>query len=301
MLDDTPSSKAQSPERFGGPTTRRTGWRGLHDRVIAILALLPPLRRTLTAEGQPRPTRVMLRDVAVALVWGAICHIIFAAAVLAMILGMWFGMTAAFGQVPQPWAWVANVARLLQIPVSHSLLLTRRGRAWLSRLAPGDRGATLATTTFAIIASVQLLALFALWTPSGIVWWEATGVALWLIGALAVVAWGLLIKASWDAGAEVQSGVLGWLSLFRGVKPQFPPMPTTGLFRIVRQPIYVSFALTTWLVPVWTPDQLLVAVTLTAYCLIGPLYKERRFAKMFGANWDAYKAGRPYWVPRLWR
>lgn len=54
----------------------------------------------------------------------------------------------------------------------------------------------------------------------------------------------------------------------------------------MRQPIYVAFALTTWAVPVWTPDQLLVAVTLTIYCVIGPVFKERRLARRFDGQWQ---------------
>jgi 2-polyprenyl-6-hydroxyphenyl methylase/3-demethylubiquinone-9 3-methyltransferase len=74
-------------------------------------------------------------------------------------------------------------------------------------------------------------------------------------------------------------------------------MPATGLFRIVRQPIYVAFALTLWTVPVWTPDQLLVAVVLTAYCVGGPLLKERRFRHRFGHEFLAYARRVPYWSP----
>ena len=216
-----------------------------------------------------------------------------------MIFAMWFGMSQSFGTVPQPWGWIANLLLLIQFPALHSALLSKRGRSWLSRLGPGATGNTLSTTTYAIIASVQLLALFALWTPSGTIWWQATGSVLYVIGALYVASWLLLIKASWDAGAEVQSGLLGWISLARGVKPHYPPMPTKGLFRFTRQPIYISFALTTWTVPTWTPDQLLLASVLTSYCLIGPVAKERRFAKLFGQDWADYRARTPYWLPRL--
>jgi protein-S-isoprenylcysteine O-methyltransferase Ste14 len=74
-------------------------------------------------------------------------------------------------------------------------------------------------------------------------------------------------------------------------------MPTRGLFRLVRQPIYVAFAMTLWTVPTWTPDQLLLATTLTLYCLLGPRLKERRFDRIFGADWRAYRARVPYWFP----
>jgi len=129
-----------------------------------------------------------------------------------------------------------------------------------------------------------------LWTPSGIVWWRAEGAAFWAISAAYAASWLVLGKASFDAGAEVQSGALGWMSLLARIKPVFPEMPTQGLYRVIRQPIYVAFALTLWTVPVWTPDQLALAVCSTACCLAAPRFKERRFAARYG---DV-----PYLVPR---
>ncbi|MFO7758563.1 MAG: isoprenylcysteine carboxylmethyltransferase family protein, partial [Roseovarius sp.] len=104
-------------------------------------------------------------------------------------------------------------------------------------------------------------------------------------------------KASFDAGAEVQSGALGWMSLMARIRPKFPDMPTRGLFRVIRQPIYVAFALTLWTVPVWTPDQLALAVSYTAYCLLAPRLKERRFAARYGQRFEQYRARVPYILP----
>jgi protein-S-isoprenylcysteine O-methyltransferase Ste14 len=239
-----------------------------------------------------------MKRIFLALLYGGVCHALFAVAVAAMISMMWFGMSCSFGAVPQPWSWAVNLLLLLQFPLGHSFFLTGAGGRALARMAPEGTGRTLATTTYAAIASLQLLALFTLWTPSGVVWFGAEGWALYAFGAAYGLAWLLLAKASFDAGAEVQSGLLGWFSLLRGVAPKFPPMPETGLFRWVRQPIYVSFALTLWTVPVWTPDQLLLASVLTGYCVLGPLHKERRFARLFGERWRAYRARTPYWLPR---
>ena len=88
-------------------------------------------------------------------------------------------------------------------------------------------------------------AIIYFWTPSVIIWWQADG---WLFAALVTVyatSWILLIWASFDAGAEVQSGALGWMSLLQDIKPVFPDMLTRGLFKFIRQPIYLAFALTT--------------------------------------------------------
>ena len=237
------------------------------------------------------------RALRIALLYGAACHGIFALAGLAMVWGLYTGLTQTFGAVPWPWALLANALLLAQFPLGHSFFLTDRGRRLLARLAPAPHGATLATTTYATIASLQLLALFTLWTPSGIVLWQAQGWAFWAMTALFAASWALLTKASFDAGPEVQSGALGWWALLRGTAPVYPPMPVTGLFRLVRQPIYVSFALVLWTMPVWTPDQLALAIAYTAYCILAPRLKEKRFERFFGAEFDAYRARVPYWLP----
>jgi methanethiol S-methyltransferase len=241
-----------------------------------------------------------LARIALALMTGLVCHIAFAVAVIAMIAAMYFGMSESLGRVPWPWAAPANAFLLLQFPLMHSLLLTGPGGRLLSRLIPGPHGATLSTTTYALIASLQLLALFALWTPSEIIWWRAEGPTYWLVCSAYTASWLLLIKASFDAGAEVQSGALGWMSLLARIRPVFPDMPTRGLFRVVRQPIYVAFALTLWTVPVWTPDQLALALCFTTYCLLAPLLKERRFAQRYGDRFARYSAEVPYALPS-WR
>lgn len=242
----------------------------------------------------PGTKRVLL-----AVLYGAICHFVFAAAVLCLITAMFFGMSKSLGAVPWPWAAAANLLLLLQFPLIHSALLTQRGRHLLRRLIPGSHGATLSTTTYATIASLQLIALFGFWTPSGIVWWQAEGSVFWILCAVYASTWILLMKSSFDAGLEVQSGALGWMSLLAGAKPVYPDMPVRGLFRVVRQPIYAAFALTLWTVPVWTPDQLALALALSGYCLAAPLLKEKRFHVAFGDRFQAYCAEVPYMIPGL--
>lgn len=237
--------------------------------------------------------------IALALAAGLAVHLVFALAVAAMIWAMFFGMSRSFGQVPWPYAFITNIFLVLQFPLVHSFLLTGRGIRLLGHLIPGPHAQTLGTTTYAIIASLQLLALFAFWTPSGIIWWQAEGWALYACSLAYSAAWIMLIKASWDAGAEVQSGALGWMSLLRNTAPRFPGMPTGGLFRVIRQPIYVAFALTLWTVPTWTPDQLVLAITLTIYCLAAPKLKEKRFEARYGERFRSYKREVPYALPGL--
>ena len=175
----------------------------------------------------------------IALSYGIICHTIFSFAVLAMITAMFFGMSKSLGNLPSPWGLVANIALDLQFPLAHSFFLTKRGGTALSKLAPPSYGNTLRTTTFAIVSSIQLLALFALWTPSGIIWWHAQGWIFVLLCLLYAISWLLLIWASFDAGAEVQSGALGWMSLMQKIKPTFPDMALTRGSKPIRVVYFV--------------------------------------------------------------
>ena len=135
------------------------------------------------------------------------------------------------------------------------------------------------------------------WTPTQIIIWEASGISYFVMCTLYSCSWLLLVWASIDAGAELQSGALGWMSLAQNKAPKFPDLPTHGLFKFIRQPIYASFALTTWTTPNWTLDQLLIAAVFTAYCIIAPKFKEKRFEKRFGKKFTNYQSQVPYMVP----
>lgn len=236
---------------------------------------------------------------AVALFYGLLCHGLFAASVVAAVVNLYGGMRWGIG----PWrgwaAVLANALLLVQFPVLHSFLLSKPGRRWLRRLAPAGMGDDLSTTTFALVASVQMALVFVLWSPSGRIWWEPRGLALGGMIALYAAAWLYLIKALTDAGLALQTGALGWTSVWRGRRPQFGSFPTHGLFKSCRQPVYLGFALTLWTGPVWTPDRLVLAVLWTAYCVVGPLFKERRCTVWYGDAFRSYQARVPYLIPRL--
>jgi protein-S-isoprenylcysteine O-methyltransferase Ste14 len=201
----------------------------------------------------------------------------------------------AIGRLHGAAAWIANALLLAQFPLLHSWLLTARGRRVLARLVP--HGPTLAPTVFATVAAWQILATFLLWSPSHVVLWEATGAARAAFAVAFALSWVFLGKALFDAGLGLQTGSIGWMALWRGERPRYPGMPERGLFAACRQPIYLGFALLLWTGPVWTRDHLVLAVAWSAYCALGPLFKEERFARIHGAAFEAYRARTRYLLP----
>lgn len=236
---------------------------------------------------------------AMALTAGILCHGSFLLAVTWMGASLFAGMRFGLGRLTGARAWAANALLIAQFPLLHSSLLTRAGMRALARLGPRRLGRVLSPTTFATIASWQVLATFALWSPTGDVWWRPTGESL-VLGSLAfALAWVFLAAALRHAGLGLQTGWIGWTAAWEDRPLAFGGMPTQGLFRVCRQPIYLGFALTLWTGPVWTLDHLAIALAWTAYCLLGPLHKERRFERLYGAAFAEYRARVPYILPRI--
>ncbi len=250
-----------------------------------------------SAKDTVRTSTYSVGQRALAALYGLVCHATFGVAITAMMVGLYFGMTTAFGGLHGAAAPLVNALLLLQFPILHSLLLTESGRALLARLAPGRLGPSLSTTTFAVISSLQILSVFTLWTSSGIVWWYPQGGALfaWTVAFLA--SWLFLLKSMWDSGLGVQTGFHGWGAVVRGAQPSKIQFRPTGAFRYVRQPIYIAFALTLWTGPVWSPDHLAIALAWTTYCLVGPLLKEKRYLDFYGEAFREYRESVPYWLP----
>jgi methanethiol S-methyltransferase len=233
----------------------------------------------------------------IALFFGGLCHSLFLVAISTAMWAMYHGMHVGLVQFSLPATLALDLFLLLQFPILHSYLLSRSGSRKLSRCAPGSLGRDLSTTSFTIIASAQLLSLYLFWSPIGPVWWVSEGMTRVLFTAIYLSSWLFLARAMFDAGMAIQTGFLGWSSVFKGRSPNYGGMPQGGLFKFTRQPIYLAFALTTWTVPVWTLDQLIVAFWFTSYCLLGPIFKERRYQRRYGQEFSDYQEKTPYFLP----
>ena len=234
----------------------------------------------------------------IAIIYGAICHSIFFLAGLSMLWVLYNGFTVSFGYFDFPLSIIFNFFLLMQFPILHSFLLTTTGRKILRLFSPRNFGKTLETTNYATIASIQLLLLFLLWSPSNIIFYDLKYPDNILNTLLFIISWVLLSISSFQAGYQVQTGSLGWTSMFFLRKPIFPPMPTKGLFKLIRHPIYFSFCLVLWTPPTMTLDLFLVALIYTFYCFLAPKFKEKRFTRIYGEAFLEYKRITPYFFPK---
>ena len=223
-----------------------------------------------------------------ALILGALCHLSFLTSVAIMMFALYGTMRVNALSLSTGTALAIDLLLVIQFPIFHSLMLRPSGRAFLSRLFPGEIGKHLVTTTFVIAASFQLLILFTLWTHIGSFEWRPAQPFLTAWTTFYGASWILLALAMTNAGLATQMGFLGWTAVFRGKAPVYRSFPKHGLYRVCRHPVYFAMALVSVSGPVWNIDHVIIAAIFVTYCVVGPRVKEKRLREHFGADFEAH-------------
>lgn len=74
---------------------------------------------------------------------------------------------------------------------------------------------------------------------------------------------------------------------------------TSGLYSVVRHPLYTFGLLILWLSPNMSRNSLIVYSALTIYILIGIFFEERKLLREFGKNYEDYRSVTPMLIPGL--
>lgn len=90
---------------------------------------------------------------------------------------------------------------------------------------------------------------------------------------------------------------VGLRQLFEEEKPSL--LVTSGLYRLVRHPLYTAGLLFLWLTPNMTVNTFALYAGATFYIFIGAYFEERKLLREFGAAYAEYKAKTPMLIPFL--
>jgi hypothetical protein len=90
-----------------------------------------------------------------------------------------------------------------------------------------------------------------------------------------------------------------WLYL-RGRKYEASPFRVPMLYKHVRHPLYIGWAISFWATPTMTVGHMLFAVVLTAYMGLAAIVEERDLVAHFGHQYTLYRQRVPMFIPR-WR
>lgn len=167
----------------------------------------------------------------------------------------------------------------------HSLFARTALKAWVHRLVP----VTLERSFFAWVASSLLLLTCWGWRAVPGVLYVLPAWVAWL-GAAAQAA-GIVLTVAGSRAVDVLdlAGVRPVLLAKSGRAAAHVPLMTTGVFGIVRHPLYFGWALLVFGAPTMTATRAVFAIVSTAYLAIAIPWEERSLIDTFGADYREYQ------------
>jgi protein-S-isoprenylcysteine O-methyltransferase Ste14 len=234
------------------------------------------------------------------LAYGVFCHALFLVtyALLAGFIGgfgpLW-SIDSAVGK-PVAQALAIDLGLMLLFAVQHSVMARPAFKRLWTRAVPEP----IERSTYVLVSNVLVIALMALWEPiGGTVWNVERPVGRWLLWALFAAGWLMVPLVSlmidhFDLFGTRQV----WLH-WRGRAYEPLPFGARALYRHMRHPLYVGWALSFWATPTMSVDHLLFASAMTAYMALAVRIEERDLLRHFGGVYDAYRQRVPMFVPRI--
>jgi protein-S-isoprenylcysteine O-methyltransferase Ste14 len=169
-------------------------------------------------------------------------------------------------------------------------------KRWWTRIVPP----AAERSTYVLMSSLALVALFAFWEPiGGVVWQAPEGLARTAIIGLYLFGWLLLLYTTFLIDHFDLFGLKQVWRHLRGQPYRPPQFHTPSLYRMVRHPLYIGWLTIFWAAPTMTTAHLIFALMTTAYILVAIQLEERDLVSAFGSEYTAYRESTPMLIPRL--
>lgn len=181
--------------------------------------------------------------------------------------------------------------------VQHSVMARPAFKRWWTRFVPE----AIERSTYVLLSSLALVALFAWWEPIGGTVWETTGSIRIAVVALYLLGWALLLYTTFLIDHFDLFGLKQVWRRLTGAGYQPPQFYTPSLYKLVRHPLYIGWLTIFWAAPTMTVAHLVFALATTAYILIAIQLEERDLVDAFGERYVTYRRDTPMLIPRLRR
>jgi protein-S-isoprenylcysteine O-methyltransferase Ste14 len=191
-----------------------------------------------------------------------------------------------------------DLALLGLFAVQHSVMARPAFKRWWTRFVPE----AVERSTYVLLSSLALVALFAWWQPiGGIVWDAPAGIVRGAVIALYLLGWALLLYTTFLIDHFDLFGLKQVWRRSNGNPYQPPQFYTPSLYKLVRHPLYVGWLTIFWAAPTMTVAHLVFALATTAYILIAIKLEEHDLVEAFGERYISYRRSTPMLIPRLGR
>src|SRR5262249_7989471 len=168
-----------------------------------------------------------------------------------------------------------NAALFAIFALHHSLFAREFAKRWIGSIAPD-----LIRSVYVYAASLLLILVCVAWQPIGGQLYTASGAAAILLVAIELAGVWCIARAVARIDPLELAGVRA---------PHAEGLQTTGMYRLVRHPIYCGWMLAVFATPHMTGDRLAFAVMTTAYLVAAVPFEERSLARSFGDDYARYR------------
>lgn len=213
------------------------------------------------------------------------------AALFAVSIGyfVWFylvGLARRDASMPPAAAIALDTAAFTLFALHHSIFARAPARASIARVVSPH----LERAVYVWIASIAFLLLCAVWAPFGAPLWDLDGGARVALHLAQVAGAGITLRAAAVLDALTLSGIRQLRAPLpaSGIETSTAPLRHTGLYGLVRHPIYLGWLLIVWPAPTMTPAHLLFAGLSTIYLVIAVTFEERSLHETFGPAYAEY-------------
>lgn len=233
------------------------------------------------------------------LLYGIICYAIFFATFLyaiGFIEDLWVPKSMDSPRESSlATALLTDLGLLALFAIQHSVMARPAFKRWWTKWVPESAE----RSTYTLLSSVALIAMFAYWQPLGGAIWSvtsATGQTAIYVGY--AFGWALLLMSSFAISHFDLFGLRQvWLQ-FVGAPYQPVAFRLPWLYRQVRHPLYVGWLFIFWSTPTMTVTHLVFALATTAYIFIGIQFEERDLVASH-PEYAEYRRRVPMLVPRI--
>ena len=199
-------------------------------------------------------------------------------------------------RIPFLYALGIDVLLLGIFAVQHSVM----ARPWFKRAwtrivpEPAER------STYVLLSSLALIALFAFWQPlGGTVWNIENPTGRLVMYQLFGLGFGMVLIATFLINHFDLFGLRQvWLYLIGKQYTQLT-FRTPLFYKYIRHPLYVGWFMAFWFTPTMTGAHLLFAVMTTVYILMAIWWEEKDLIAVFGEKYERYRESVPMFIPNV--
>jgi protein-S-isoprenylcysteine O-methyltransferase Ste14 len=193
---------------------------------------------------------------------------------------------------------LADIVLILIFGLQHSIMARAGFKAAWTRIVPQ----AIERSLYVLFASLALVLLFAFWQPLPDTLWDMRGtIAAPVLWALFACGWLIALLSTFLLNHFELFGLTQVWNAMRAVPPASPVFRQPFFYRLVRHPLYSGFFIAFWATPHMSHGHLLLAVGMSAYMLIAIDYEERDLVRLFGTDYEAYRARVGKLSPRFGR